>query len=128
VAEWTGCAFRDSQKKDMLKAYSTMRAARVVVQGPNQPFGRAGEQIPTIGSWNEAVVDGIYWNKVTGTNIEAFFLAEVCVQNTDCKNRALKVVSDYKDMYGFAPPLVGFTPFSEDAFFVLDSVTDRVLI
>merc|ERR1712125_7008 len=105
IAEWTGCALRGDKRKEMLNAYGTARKARAVTQGPNQPYGNTSMQISTSGSWNEVIVDGSYWNKVVGANLDAFFIGVPCAMNADCKKDALRIVNEYKGMFGFAPPL-----------------------
>lgn len=128
--EYAGCALKPHQKDIMLKAYNAMRQTPFVLQAPGYPWGYGGKKIPTTGAWNEVVVDGAYWNKNAKTNVEAFIIGSRCWDGEmpSCKEQALKVISDYKDMYGFAPATIGFNPHYAEPFYVLEREIEQVLV
>eukprot|EP00927_Polykrikos_kofoidii_P047102 TRINITY_DN4118_c0_g2_i1.p1 TRINITY_DN4118_c0_g2~~TRINITY_DN4118_c0_g2_i1.p1 ORF type:complete len:398 (+),score=59.63 TRINITY_DN4118_c0_g2_i1:98-1291(+) len=120
--EWTGCALRGDKQAEMLKLFNLTKAAKHVKQGPfhKSPFGHDGETIPTSGTWNEALADGVYWNRIAGTNLEAFFIMDDCHADAVCKAQVLQAVSSYEKMFDRSPPLVGLNLLQkENPFYVL---------
>lgn len=117
--EWTGCALRGDQRKEMLDMFSKMKKAGTVVQGPYvKGLGHPGNVLPSYGNWNEALANGVYWNQIVDTHVEAFYILDYCDADPACKQQATDMVSEYKTMFGFAPPIIAFSTFkSEDPFY-----------
>jgi len=110
--EWTGCALRGDQRAEMLKRYHEARQARTVIQAPAlkgfyEIFGTPGSELVSDATWNEALADGIYWNEIVGTHVEAFFLRDTCDNLATCKANVLRLVSEYSSKFGYKPPLIG---------------------
>eukprot|EP00930_Biecheleria_cincta_P004786 TRINITY_DN105714_c0_g1_i1.p1 TRINITY_DN105714_c0_g1~~TRINITY_DN105714_c0_g1_i1.p1 ORF type:complete len:401 (-),score=51.80 TRINITY_DN105714_c0_g1_i1:219-1421(-) len=118
--EWTGCALKGNQRKEMLELFGKMKKAGAVTQGPYvKRFGHPGKVLPSNGNWNEALASGIYWNQIVDTHVEAFYILDYCDADLACKQQATRVISEYKEMYGFAPPLIAFSTFKrENPFYV----------
>lgn len=118
--EWTGCALKGDQRKEMLELFGKMKRAGAVTQGPYvKGFGHAGKVLPSNGNWNEALASGVYWNQIVDTHVEAFYILDSCDADPACKQQGVRVVSEYKAMYGFTPPLIAFsTTKSESPFYV----------